>query len=135
MAKFLTKFVEDLEDIVDQLTTIFPKEEELKVLSLGIHHYKKKSPDYLAKEYFKYIYKYKDLIEKKDIQSIMNLDLSNDLKDLGNSNEVCLRIDYFKKLLESNVSKETKNNFLGHLKKLNDYILLIDKHEKSVNFY
>lgn len=132
--KFLTKFVNHLESVVDQLAQIFPNEDELKILSIGVNSYKRRDPSLLAKEYHKYIYKYNDMIEKRDINGLMALDLTDDLKDLGNANDVRLRIDYFKKLLESDISDTTKNNFMAHLQKLNEYILLIDRHEKSVAF-
>lgn len=134
MSKFLVKFVDGLETVVDDLSVIFSHENDLRVLSVGIHHFKKSDPEFLAKEYYKYIYKYRDLIKNKEIQKIMDLDLSDDLQDLGNKQDIKLKIDHFKKLLKSDINYETKLDFLGHLQKLNDFIFLIQNHEKSIAF-
>lgn len=134
--KFLIKFGSRLQNVVEELCKLFPKENDFAVLDVAIMGCNETNKrDYLAKEYYKYVYKYRDIIEREDEQALLNLDLSNDLETLEvDKKEGSLRVDHFKKLIRSGASAQTKKNFFDHLKILNKIIEHIRDVEKSVDF-
>lgn len=133
--KFLIKFCKNLQNVVEQLCKIFPKENDFAVLDTaiaGLIEFNKY--DYLAKEYHTYVYKYHDIIDAEDEEALLKLDIIDDIKDRVNEKEGSLKIAHFKKLIQSGVSAQTKKNFFGHLKLLNRIIEHIKDIEKSVVF-
>lgn len=134
--KFLIKFCKNLQNVVEQLCKIFPKENDFAVLDTaiaGLIEFNKHN--YLAKEYYTYVYKYHDIIDAEDEEALLKLDIIDDLKDVKVSREEgSLKIAHFKKLIQSGVSAQTKKNFFGHLKLLNRIIEHIRDVEKSVAF-
>lgn len=133
--KFLIKFCKNLQNVVEQLCKIFPKENDFAVLDTaiaGLIEFNKY--DYLAKEYHTYVYKYRDIIDAEDEEALLKLDIIDDIKDRVNEKEGSLKIAHFKKLIQSGVSAQTKKNFFGHLKLLNRIIEHIRDIEKSVVF-
>ena len=134
--KFLVKFCVRLQNVIEQLCKIFPQENDFAVLDTaiaGLIEFGKY--EYLAKEYFTYVYKYNKIIDAEDEEALINLDLTNDFKTIEiDQKEGSLKIDHFKKLIQSGASAETKKNFFGHLKLLNKIIEHIRDAEKSVNF-
>lgn len=133
--KFLIKFCKNLQNVVEQLCKIFPKENDFAVLDTaiaGLIEFNKY--DYLAKEYHTYVYKYHDIIDAEDEEALLKLDIIDDIKDRVNEKEGSLKIAHFKKLIQSGVSAQTKKNFFGHLKLLNRIIEHVKDIEKSVVF-
>ena len=133
--KFLIKFCKNLQNVVEQLCKIFPTENDFAVLDTaiaGLIEFNKY--DYLAKEYFTYVYKYHTIIDAEDEEALLNLDIIDDIKDRVNEKEGSLKIEHFKKLIQSGASAQTKKNFFGHLKLLNRIIEHIRDVEKSVVF-
>jgi len=134
--KFLVKFCSRLQTVIEQLCRIFPKENDFAVLDTaiaGLIEFEKY--DYIAKEYYTFVYKYNKIIEDEDEEALINLDLSDDLKNVNiDKQEGSLKIDHFKKLIQSGASADTKKNFFGHLKILNKIIEHIRDVEKSVSF-
>lgn len=134
--KFLIKFCNRLQNVVEELCKIFPKENDFAILDTaiaGLIEFKKY--EYIAKEYYTYVYKYNKIIEEEDEQALINLDLTNDLKTAAvDQKEGSLKIEHFKKLIQSGASNQTKKNFFSHLKLLNKIIEHIKNVEKSVIF-
>lgn len=133
--KFLIKFCRNLQNVVEQLCKIFPKENDFAVLDTaiaGLIEFNKYN--YLAKEYYTYVYKYHNIIDAEDEEALLKLDIIDDLKDRVNEKEGSLKIEHFKRLIQSGASAQTKKNFFGHLKLLNRIIEHIRDVEKSVVF-
>jgi hypothetical protein len=134
--KFLKKFCDRLQTVVEELCKLFPRENDFAVLEtaiMGLIEFEKY--DILAKEYYKFVYKYHNIIDTNDEVALLKLDYSDDIKEIKTDQSTgALKIAHFKKLVQSNVSAETKKNFFGHLQILNRIIEHIRDEEKSVAF-
>jgi len=134
--KFLIKFCTRLQTVIEQLCKIFPKENDFAVLDTaitGLIEFGKY--EYLAKEYYTFVYKYNKIIEDEDEEALLLIDIASDLKNAKvDTKEGSLKIDHFKKLIQSGASADTKKNFFDHLKILNKIIDHIRDVEKSCDF-
>lgn len=123
-SKYLVKFCDYLQYVVSELCKLLPKENDFAVLDTALYGLiELEKYEFVAQEYFKFIYKYREIIDNRDEKAILELDLNDELNMIKvDKTKGGLKIAHFKKILKSGISSESKNNLFKHISILNAFI-------------
>lgn len=126
-SKFVPIFMTQLTTFIKKLNDRFPEESDISNLYTIVDILKTTQTVFIIKNYHKYVYVYKDKINAKDENFMINDNyqhLVDDNEIAVDKNELSFKIDYFKHLFQKKIDNETKENIWSYLILLNR---LIDK--------
>lgn len=125
-SKFVPMFMTQLTTFIKKLSERFPEESDISNLHTIVDILKSTQTVFIIKNYYKYVYVYKEKINTKDENFMMNDNYEHLVNDelAVDKNELSFKIDYFKHLFQKKIDNETKENIWSYLILLNK---LIDK--------
>lgn len=125
-SKFVPVFMTQLTTFIKKLSERFPEEVDISNLHTIVDMLKSTQTVFIIRNYHKYVYVYKEKINAKDENFMMNDNYEHLVNDELNvdKGELSFKIDYFKHLFQKKIDNETKENIWSYLILLNK---LIDK--------
>ena len=105
-------------DFIQDISNIFPENEDLKSTKTALEFLKKANPSSIVKSWHFYVYEqYKDVIHKGDITFFFDKDYKNDLDNLANSGEIMKAIDKIREPVRQ-MSDENKAHTMKYIQNL-----------------
>jgi len=105
-------------DFLNDVMSIFPENDDLKLAKTSFETAKKANPTLILKAWFNYVYTpYKDVIDAGNIDFFFEKDYGSDLSTLSNANEIMKMIDKIRQPIKE-MSAENKAHTAKYVKNL-----------------
>jgi len=117
-------------DFIQDVSNIFPENDDLKSTKTALEFLKKANPSSIVKAWHFYVYEqYKDVILKGDITFFFDKDYNNDLNHLANSGEIMKAIDKIREPVKqmSDENKAHTMKYIQNLCKLADVYMTLSR--------
>lgn len=121
-SRFVPKFCEKLTELLSKLEDRFPEEKDFGFLYTALLlALKAGKQERVVREYHKFVFQYRDAIDRRDIDFLMKNDYDSVIGTLTQDSQYGrLKVDHFRKLFRSkNVTEQDKEVTWTYLKLLN----------------
>ncbi len=122
-SSILKAFVNHFDEFIEDILKVYPEHPKLLKCKMYFDGLKKTNPRIIITVWKEYVNtKYRDLINKGDVQFFMNKDFNEDIQDISNPNKVHQEIEELRSIVktfsEENLTKSMK--YVQNLTKLSD---------------
>ena len=105
-------------DFLQDITTIFPEDKNIKVAKTSIESVRKLNPALVIKTWNKYVAeKYGEVIQQGNLQYFVEKDYSEDVQKMANAGDIVKTIDMLRETIK-NMSEANQQHTLEYLQKL-----------------